>query len=115
MVLALVLSTVFLVIVYGVLEGKPWIGLINVFPILIAVSCLLGTMRLLDMPLNAVTGLLLSFAIGLGVDYAVHFMHRFVDEYTATRRRYRRLRRRCRVPAVRSPAVCSRHRSERVR
>ncbi|AFO55334.1 MULTISPECIES: RND family transporter [unclassified Natrinema] len=83
MVLAIVLSTVFLVIVYGVLEGKPWIGLINVFPIMIAVSCLLGTMRLLDMPLNAVTGLLLSFAIGLGVDYAVHFMHRFVDEYTA--------------------------------
>ncbi|QCW01954.1 RND family transporter [Natrinema pallidum] len=83
MVLAIVLSAVFLVIVYGVLEGKPWIGLINVFPIMIAVSCLLGTMRLLDMPLNAVTGLLLSFAIGLGVDYAVHFMHRFVDEYTA--------------------------------
>lgn len=81
MVLALILSTVFLVIIYAVLEQRPGIGLINVFPIGIAIASLLGTMRLLDMPLNAVTGLLLSFAIGLGIDYSVHFTHRFVDEY----------------------------------
>ena len=81
MVLALFLSSVFLVAVYGILEGRPGLGLVNVFPISIAIVCLLGTMRLLDMPLNAITALILSFAIGLGVDYTVHFMHRFVDEY----------------------------------
>ena len=81
MVLALVLSTIVLVLIYGGLDGRPWLGVINVFPIALAIACLLGTMRLLDMPLNAVTALLLSFSIGIGIDYTVHFMHRFIDEY----------------------------------
>jgi len=38
-------------------------------------------MRLLDIPLTPINAPILSVSIGLGVDYTVHFVHRFVDEY----------------------------------
>ena len=81
MVLALALTAIFLVIAYGVLEGKPGLGVVNVLPIAVAVTSLLGTMRWLGMSLNALTAMILSIAIGLGVAYSVHITHRFTDEY----------------------------------
>ena len=81
MVLALLLTAIFLVVVYGVLEGKPGLGVVNVLPIGVAVTFLLGTMRALGMSLNGLTTMILSIAIGLGVAYSVHITHRFTDEY----------------------------------
>ena len=82
--LALALTAVFLVISYAVLEGRPWLGVVNVFPIAIAIASLVGTMRYLGMPLNALTATILSIGIGLGIAYSVHITARFVDEYDAT-------------------------------
>lgn len=84
MVLAVGLTGVFLVITYAVLEGKPMLGVVNVFPILISVAALIGTMRYLGLPLNALTATILSIAIGIGIAYSVHITARFVDEYNAT-------------------------------
>ncbi|WP_418285635.1 efflux RND transporter permease subunit [Halorubrum sp. DTA46] len=84
MILAVGLTGVFLVITYGVLEGKPMLGVVNVFPILIAVASLIGTMRFLGLPLNALTATILSIAIGIGIAYSVHITARFIDEYNAT-------------------------------
>ncbi|SMO77134.1 efflux RND transporter permease subunit [Halorubrum cibi] len=81
LVLAVGLSGVFLVITYGVLEGMPMLGIVNVFPITIAVTSLVGTMRFLGYPLNALTATILSIAIGIGIAYSVHITARFVDEY----------------------------------
>ncbi|CAI49322.1 RND superfamily permease [Natronomonas pharaonis DSM 2160] len=81
LVLALVLTGVFLVIAYGWLERQPLLGIVNVFPIMIAVAFLIGTMRLLDMPLNALTATILSISIGIGIAYSVHITHRFIDEF----------------------------------
>ncbi|MFC6615124.1 RND family transporter [Halopenitus salinus] len=83
MILAVGLTGVFLVIAYGVLEGKPMLGIVNVFPILIAIAYLIGTMRYLGMSLNALTATILSISIGLGIAYSVHTTHRFIDEYNA--------------------------------
>ncbi len=80
--LAIVLTGVFLVIAYGILERKPLLGIVNVFPILIAVASLIGTMRALGMPLNALTATILSISVGIGIAYSVHITARFVDEYT---------------------------------
>ncbi|GAB6878793.1 hypothetical protein JCM17823_10670 [Halorubrum gandharaense] len=91
LVLALVLTTVFLVVSYAVLEGKPGLGVVNVFPIAIAVAWLIGTMRYLDMPLNALTGTILSIAIGIGIAYSVHITARFIDEYNVDGDTYRSL------------------------
>jgi predicted RND superfamily exporter protein len=54
---------------------------VNVFPILISVAALVGTMRFLGLSLNALTATLLSIGVGLGIAYSVHITARFVDEY----------------------------------
>ena len=82
LVLAVGLTGVFLVITYGILERKPMLGVVNVFPILFAVASLIGTMRYLGLPLNALTATILSIAIGIGIAYSVHITARFIDEYT---------------------------------
>jgi predicted RND superfamily exporter protein len=38
-------------------------------------------MRYADVPLNALTGTILSIAIGLGIDYSAHVVHRFAEEF----------------------------------
>ena len=81
LILAVGLSGGFLVVAYALLEGKPLLGIVNVFPILIAIACLIGTMRLLGMSLNALTATILSISIGLGIAYSVHATHRFIDEF----------------------------------
>jgi len=83
LILAVALTGVFLVIAYGILERKPMLGVVNVFPILIAIAYLIGTMRYLGMSLNALTATILSISIGLGIAYSVHTTHRFIDEYNA--------------------------------
>lgn len=79
--LSLALTAGFLMIAYGVLESKPLLGIVNVFPILISVAALVGTMRYLGLSLNALTATLLSIGVGLGIAYSVHITARFVDEY----------------------------------
>ncbi|AXG10216.1 efflux RND transporter permease subunit [Haloplanus rubicundus] len=81
LVIALVAAAGFLVFVYGVLEGRPSLGLVNVLPIALTVAALASTMRFLDIPFNVLTGTSLSIAIGLGIDYSAHLLHRFVEEY----------------------------------
>ncbi|MBB6646310.1 efflux RND transporter permease subunit [Halobellus ruber] len=78
--LALSATVVFLVVIYWILEGLPSLGIANLAPIVVAVASVAGTMRLLDIPFNAFTATILSLTIGLGIDYSVHVVHRFIDE-----------------------------------
>ncbi|WP_331234718.1 efflux RND transporter permease subunit [Natronorarus salvus] len=79
--IAFVLTALLLVASYAVLEGRPVFGLLNLVPVLVAVALLAGTMRYLGIPLTAFNAPIFTVAIGLGVDYTVHFMHRFTDEF----------------------------------
>ncbi|THE63761.1 Patched family protein [Salinadaptatus halalkaliphilus] len=81
LIVAFVLTTVFLVVSYWWLEGRAIYGVINVVPVLVTVALLAGSMRYFDVPLSPINAPILSVSIGLGVDYTVHFMHRFVDEF----------------------------------
>ncbi|WP_193310212.1 RND family transporter [Halorubrum halophilum] len=77
------LTAVFLALSYAYLEGKAVYGLLNLVPVLVTVGLLVGSMRVFDVPLTPINAPILSVSIGLGVDYTVHFVHRFVDEYQA--------------------------------
>ena len=79
--LALGAAAVFLVVMYWGLEGRPWLGLVNLLPIVVTVAFLAASMRAFEIPLNALTATILAITIGLGVDYSVHVVHRFSDEY----------------------------------
>jgi predicted RND superfamily exporter protein len=81
LILTLVGASIFLVVVYWVLEGKPALGIVNTLPILITVVFIVATMRVLGVKFNAINGTLLAITIGLGIDYSVHIVHRFADEF----------------------------------
>jgi predicted RND superfamily exporter protein len=82
--IALTATAIFLVLIYWALEGQPSLGLVNLVPIVVAIALLAGTMRLFDIPFNALTATILSIAIGLGIDYSAHIVHRFAEEYDQT-------------------------------
>ncbi|MFB6284707.1 MAG: RND family transporter [Halobacteria archaeon] len=79
--LALLLTGLMLILTYYVIGGRPTVGLANLVPVLVAVIGVMGSMRFLGVPFNALTATIVSITIGLGVDYSVHVTHRFVDEY----------------------------------
>ncbi len=83
LVVAFLLTATFLMVSYWWLEGRAVYGLINLVPVLITVGALAGSMRYFGVPLTPFNAPILSVSIGLGVDYTVHYMHRFVDEYEA--------------------------------
>jgi predicted RND superfamily exporter protein len=80
LLLALGGTVVFLLATYWLLEDLPSLALANLVPIVASVALVAGTMRLLDISFNAFTATILSLTIGLGIDYSVHVVHRFVDE-----------------------------------
>ncbi|MBC9987969.1 RND transporter [Haloferax sp. AS1] len=81
LVIALLGTGAFLVIIYGLLEGRASLGIVNMLPIAVTVAALAATMRYLDIPFNVMTGTILSIGIGLGIDYSAHLVHRFAEEY----------------------------------
>ena len=78
---ALLLTALFLLVIYDLLEGRGSLGLANIIPIISTVAFLAATMAVLDIPFNAITATLLAITIGIGVAYSVHITHRFIDEY----------------------------------
>ncbi|MBS3760175.1 MAG: MMPL family transporter [Halodesulfurarchaeum sp.] len=83
LVVAFVLVLIVLLLAYWRLEGRAVYGIINLVPILLTVAMLVASMRFFDIALSPVNAPLLGVTIGLGVDYTVHFMHRYVDEVSA--------------------------------
>ena len=64
---------------------QPALGLIAVGPIVLALICVLGTMALLGIPYTPVTSIITALSIGIGVDYTIHMIHHYREEFTKTR------------------------------
>jgi predicted RND superfamily exporter protein len=84
LLITLVGASAFLIVVYSVLEGRPSLGVANVVPIALTVTFVVASMRYLGIDFNAINGVILSLTIGLGIDYSVHVVHRFADEFEET-------------------------------
>ena len=74
-------ATLFLVIIYWIVNGSPTLGIANMLPIALTLIALVASMRALSISFNAINGTILAIAIGLGIDYSVHVVHRFMDEF----------------------------------
>ena len=77
-----------LIISFGIIFGllallfhNVRIGIVGTVPIAITAIVNFGVMGLLNIPLSSATALITSIAIGIGVDYAIHFL----EHYTNTR------------------------------
>ena len=74
---SLLVSLVVIVILLTLMFRKLAVGLIGSVPIIITAIISFGIMGLLGVPLSTTTALISSIAIGIGIDYAVHFVERY--------------------------------------
>ena len=67
----------FLMFAYRLAHGSATLGVVTLLPVAFSVSWILGTMYLLGMPFNVLTGMITSLTVGLGVAYSIHLSERY--------------------------------------
>ena len=65
---------------FAVLLKSTTLGLIGIVPNIIAPLAVLGFMGFAGIPLDMMTTIIAAVVIGIGVDDAIHYLHRFRDE-----------------------------------
>ena len=75
----ILLSFIILTAVFWYTDGQPLLGIISMLPVLL-VLWILGTMVTIGYTLNVMTILIGALTVGLGVTYAIHISHRFIEE-----------------------------------
>lgn len=80
---SIVLAFVAITIVMAVVFRSLKIGLISMVPTTLPVLITLGMMGWVGVALNGATVMIASVAIGIVVDSAIHFLHRYRREYVA--------------------------------
>ncbi|MCD4791063.1 MAG: MMPL family transporter [Bacteroidales bacterium] len=76
-IMSLILSLIIVIILLGIMFKNFKIGLIGAIPIVVTALISFGIMGFLNIPLSTTTALLSSIAIGIGIDYAVHFIEQY--------------------------------------
>ncbi|HMA75800.1 MAG TPA: efflux RND transporter permease subunit [Candidatus Krumholzibacteriaceae bacterium] len=74
---SLLLSLIIVIILLSLMFRNIRAGIIGAVPISVTAVISFGVMGLLGIPLSTTTALLSSIAIGIGIDYAVHFIERY--------------------------------------
>ena len=74
-----------LIIFFWVTLRQPMLGLIAVGPIVLVLISVLGTMALLGIPYSLITSIITALSIGIGVDYTIHVIHRYREEFSRLR------------------------------
>lgn len=74
---SLILSLVAVFLILVVMFRSVKAGIFGSLPILITALFSFGIMGLFNIPLSTTTALLSSIAIGIGIDYAIHFMQNY--------------------------------------
>ena len=72
-------------IFFWVTLRQPMLGIIAVGPIVLVLICVLGTMALLSIPYSLITSIITALSIGIGVDYTIHVIHRYREEFSRSR------------------------------
>ncbi len=74
---SIILSILIIFILLSFIFKSIKVGLIGSVPIVITTLLGIGFMGIAKIPLSSTTALLSSIAVGIGVDYAIHFIERF--------------------------------------
>ncbi|MFB6076856.1 MAG: RND family transporter, partial [Candidatus Nanohaloarchaea archaeon] len=78
--ITLVVVFLFLMLAYRLTEGSATLGAVTLMPVALSVAWILGTMYLLGIPFNVMTGMITSLTVGLGVAYSIHLSERYNQE-----------------------------------
>lgn len=74
---SLITSVVTVGTIVAILMGSYFAGLLSILPLLLTVGINFGIMGYQEIPLDAVTTMIASIAIGIGVDYSIHYISRY--------------------------------------
>ncbi len=77
---AIVIIFLFCLVVFRSLSG----GLLNIVPLSIASMITFGLMGYLEIRLEMGTAIITAIAVGVGVDFAIHFISRYREEFQKT-------------------------------
>ncbi|SIS04495.1 MMPL family transporter [Natronorubrum thiooxidans] len=80
LLITLVAVFVFLTVAYRLTGNSATLGAVTLLPVAFSVSWILGTMYLIGMPFNVLTGMITSLTVGLGVAYSIHVSARYTLE-----------------------------------
>jgi predicted RND superfamily exporter protein len=90
-VFVVVFAFVFLIALYSYRRSDPILGIITGIPPVLVLGWMYMTMMLAGIPLNMMTAMVGAIIIGLGIDYPIHIVNRWVyetDEGNSPRRVY---------------------------
>ena len=74
-----------LALFYWATLRQPLLAVVAVGPIVLVLIWVLGTMALLGIPYSLITSIITALSIGIGVDYTIHLIHRYREEFTRVR------------------------------
>ena len=74
-----------LALFFWVTLRQPALAIVAVGPIVLVLICVLGTMALLGIPYTIITSIITALSIGIGVDYTIHVIHRYREEFARLR------------------------------
>jgi len=76
-IVSLIIATIFVIGIVSLILWSFSKGLLTSIPIAVTTIILFGTMGLSNIPLNMGTVLVASIAMGIGIDYSIHFITHF--------------------------------------
>lgn len=76
---SLAIALIFVIIIVGAILRSFIAGIYAAIPIISAIIILFGIMGYTGIPLNIVTVLVASIAVGIGIDYSIHIITHFND------------------------------------
>jgi predicted RND superfamily exporter protein len=68
---------IFLALAYRLTGSPASLGVVTLVPVALAVTWILGSMWLLEIPFNTLTGTITSLTVGLGIAYSIHISSRY--------------------------------------
>ncbi len=78
----IIIVGVLLTIVFYYIHNSLVLGVITTIPVAVITLWIVGTMYVMDVPLNVMTVSITALTVGMGVDYSIHVTHRFTEELT---------------------------------
>lgn len=78
---SIILAIVCIGIILGVIFRSAILGLMGSLPVILAVLWEFGALRVLGWPLGMMNMFTSALAIGIGVDFAIHIIYRFREEW----------------------------------
>ncbi len=84
-IITIIAALLILVVFFYVTDREPILAVIAVAPIALVLVWVLGTMALFGIPYSLITSIITALSIGIGVDYTIHVIHRYREEFTKSR------------------------------